>query len=115
MSSAYNQVTLVGTLKDDPETKKVGRQTKTAFTIGCARYAGPNKPYEVAYFHIVLWGKLAEIAGEFLNKEKKILVYGRLQVRSYEDKEDKSRRWITEVIGENLKFLSNPVKAEAQV
>jgi len=114
MSSAYNHVTLIGTLKDDPETKKIGKQTKTAFTIGCERYAGQNKPYEVDFFNIVLWGKLAEIAGEFLKKDKKILVDGRLQVRHYGDSGE-NRRWITEVIGENLKFLSNPVKAEAQV
>jgi single-strand DNA-binding protein len=108
--SSYNHVTLVGNLVKDPETKKVGKQTKTEFTIAVERYAGKDKEAEVDFFNIVCWGKLAEISGEYLKKDKKCLIDGRIQVRSYE--EDKKRRWITEVIAENLKFLSNPVTLE---
>ncbi|MEI7941899.1 MAG: single-stranded DNA-binding protein [Candidatus Riflemargulisbacteria bacterium] len=44
------------------------------------------------------------MSGEYLKKGRKVLVDGRIQVRSYEV--DKQRRWITEVIAENLKFLT---------
>ncbi|MDD4527004.1 MAG: single-stranded DNA-binding protein [Candidatus Margulisbacteria bacterium] len=102
--SAYNHVTLVGNLVKDPDTKKVGKKSKTDFTIAVERYAGKDKEPEVDFFNIVSWGKLAEIGGEYLKKGKKVLVDGRVQIRSYEV--DKQRRWITEVIAENLKFLS---------
>ncbi len=102
--SSYNHVTLVGNLVKDPEIKKVGKKSKTDFTIAVERYAGKDKEAEVDFFNVVSWGKLAEISGEYLQKGKKVLVDGRIQVRSYEV--DKQRRWITEVIAENLKFLT---------
>jgi single-strand DNA-binding protein len=102
--SAYNHVTLIGNLVKDPEMKKVGKNSKTDFTIAVDRYVGKDKEAEVDFFNIVSWGKLAEISGEYLKKGKKILVDGRIQVRSYEV--DKQRKWITEVIAENLKFLT---------
>lgn len=114
--SNYNHVTLVGNLVKDPVTTKVGKKTKATFTISVERYTGKDKDTEVDCFNIVLWGKLAEVAGDFLKAGKKVLVDGRLQVRSYvAEDHHKGRRWITEVIGENIKFLTNPVKAEAQV
>lgn len=102
--SAYNHVTLVGNLVKDPETKKIGKRSKTDFTLAVERYIGKDKEAEVDFFNIVSWGKLAEIGAEYLKKGKKVLVDGRIQVRSYEV--DKQRRWITEVIAENLKFLT---------
>ena len=102
--SSYNHVTLVGNLVKDPDIKKVGKQSKTDFTLAVERYAGKDKEVEVDFFNVVSWGKLAEISGEYLKKGRKVLVDGRIQVRSYEV--DKQRRWITEVIAENLKFLT---------
>jgi single-strand DNA-binding protein len=104
MGSSYNHVTLVGNLVKDPETKKVGKQTKTDFTIAVERYAGKDKDVEVDFFNVVSWGKLAEISAEYLKKGRKVLVDGRIQVRHYEV--DKDKRWIVEVVAENLKFLS---------
>lgn len=104
--SSYNHVTLVGSLVKNPETKKVGKQTKTDFTLAVERCMGTKQEAEIDYFNIVTWGKLAEISGEFLKQGKKVLVDGRIQVRSYEVKDDPKRRWITEVIAENLKFIN---------
>jgi single-strand DNA-binding protein len=100
---AYNHVTLVGTLAKDPVTKMVGKKARTDFTIGVERYAGKDKEAEVDFFNIVTWGKLAEVSGEFLKQGKKILVDGRIQVRH---SDVPGNRWITEVIAENLRFLS---------
>jgi single-strand DNA-binding protein len=99
---SYNHCTLVGTLAKDPVTKKVGRRTKTDFTIGVERYTGKDTPVEVDYFNIVTWGKLAEISGEYLKVGRKVLVDGTIQVTRTED------GWLTEVIAENLKFLTIP-------
>ncbi|MEI7942523.1 MAG: single-stranded DNA-binding protein [Candidatus Riflemargulisbacteria bacterium] len=62
--SSYNHVTLVGNLVKDPDTKKVGKQSKTDFTLAVERYAGKDKEVEVDFFNVVSWGKLAEISGQ---------------------------------------------------
>jgi single-strand DNA-binding protein len=99
---SYNHVTLVGTLAKDPVTKMVGKKAKTDFTIGVERFSGQD----VDFFNIVTWGRLAEVSGEYLKQGKKILVDGRIQVRHCDIP---GNRWITEVIAENLKFLSKAV------
>ncbi len=109
--SAYNHVTLVGNLVKDPEIKKIGKRSKTDFTIAVERYKGKDQEAEVDFFNVVSWGKLAEISGDYLKKGKKVLVDGKIQVRSYEV--DGQRKWITEIIAESFKFLS--VKTEASV
>ena len=102
--SGYNHVTLVGVLVTDPEIENIGKKTKAIYQIGVDRYCGKDKKSEVDFFNIVSWGKLAEITNEYLEKGKRVLVDGRIQVRSSE--EDGKRRWITEVVAENIKFLS---------
>lgn len=112
--SSYNRITLVGNLVKDPEIKKVGKQSKADFTLAVERYLGKDKEPAVDFFNVVSWGKLAEVCGSFLNKGKKVLVDGRIQVRTY--MKDEERRWITEIVAENLKFLSpTPATMEAKV
>jgi len=72
--STYNRVTLVGNLVKDPESKMVGKQSKTTFTIAVDRYMGKDKEAEVDYFNIVSWGKLADVCTDYLQKGKKVLV-----------------------------------------
>ena len=102
--STYNHVTLVGNLVKNPEIKKVGKKSKANFTIAVERYMGKDQEAAVDYFNIISWGKLAEVIGEYLQKGKKVLVDGRIQIRSYNTESEK--RWITEVIAENIKFLT---------
>jgi len=87
--AGYNHVTLVGNLVKDPEVNE------TEETITVERYAGKEKEPEVDFFNIVSRGKLAEICLTHLKKGKKVLVDGRVQVRSYEV--EKQRCWITEI------------------
>jgi single-strand DNA-binding protein len=110
-NGAYNHVTLVGNLVKDPDAKMVGKQAKTTFSIAVERYQGPDKEAAVDFFNVVSWGKLAEISGDYLKKGRKVLVDGRIQIRSY--KKDEQQRWITEVVAENLKFLSGSKTAPA--
>jgi hypothetical protein len=71
--SAYNHVTLVGNLIKDPESIKIGKKTKSSFTIAVERYTGKDKEPEVDFFNIITWGKLADVVTEFLQKGKKFL------------------------------------------
>jgi single-strand DNA-binding protein len=106
--SGYNHITLVGNLVKDPVFKKVGKKSKADFVLSVERYQGQGKEPLYDYFNIVCWGKLAEIAGEFLKAGKKVLIDGRIQVTC--KTVDLKRNWLTEVVVENLKFLSSPVK-----
>ena len=107
MTSSYNYVTLIGHLSTDTTLKKVGKKSKTTFKLAVERFNGLDKPKEIDQFNIVTWGKLAEICNEFLENGKKVLIDGRIQV-TQTGKGDK-KRWVTEVIAENLKFLSNTI------
>ncbi len=60
---------------------------------------------EVEWHKLVAWGKLAEVCGEYLAKGSKIHVDGRLQTRSWEDR-DGNKRWTTEIVVQELTFLS---------
>ena len=102
--SNYNHVTLVGNLVKDPEVKVVNKRSKASFTIAVERSFGKDKVEVVDYFQIISWGKLAEICGMYLKKGKKVLVDGRIQIRAYEV--DNQKKWVTEVVAENCKFLS---------
>lgn len=69
---------------------------------------------ESAEFHnIVMWGKLAETAASFLQKGTTVLVEGRLETRSWQDK-DANNRKVTEIVAENVQFGARPAAAGAQ-
>lgn len=99
-----NKVILVGRLTKDPEVRytQTGKVVAT-FTLAVDRYTGQGQK-EADFIPVVVWGKVAEVCGNNLTKGQKVLVDGRLQVRSYEDKQGQ-RRWVTEVIGQLVEFL----------
>lgn len=106
-----NKVILVGRLTRDPETRSTnGGQTVATIGIATNNYwtdkAGQRQ--ERTEFHnIVLWGRLAEIAGQYLTKGQEAYFEGRLQSRTYTGKDGIERR-ITEIVGENMQLGSRP-------
>ncbi len=101
-----NKVILVGRLTRDPEVKNTqsGRAVAT-FTLAVdRRYKGKDGKKEADFIPIVFWGKQAELVGQYLSKGSQIGVSGRLQVRNY-DAQDGTKRYVTEVIGDELTFL----------
>lgn len=104
-----NKVILVGRLTRDPETRSTNTG-QTVATIGIATNnywtdkAGQRQ--ERTEFHnIVLWGRLAEIAGQYLSKGQEAYFEGRLQSRAYTGKDGIERR-VTEIVGENMQLGS---------
>lgn len=104
-----NKVILVGRLTRDPETRSTNTG-QTVATIGIATNnywtdkAGQRQ--ERTEFHnIVLWGRLAEIAGQYLSKGQEAYFEGRLQSRTYTGKDGIERR-VTEIVGENMQLGS---------
>jgi len=113
MSFNYNHITLVGRLTRDPELVTDSDYTKTTFSIAVSRsYKKEDGTSDADFIPIVIWGKLAEVAKQYLTKGQPVLVEGRLQIRTYEKEGDKRR--ISEVSVDNLQFLGGfPTEKEA--
>jgi len=105
-----NKAFLVGRLCQDPEVRytQAGKAV-ASFTIAVNEGYGERKT--VQYIPIVCWEKLAEACGNNLNKGSKVLVEGKLQIRSY-DANDGSKRRIAEVIAQNMEFLEKKQQGE---
>ena len=100
-----NLAILIGRLTADPEPRYTSNGTAVAsFTIATDRFDKEGEK-ETTFIPIVVWRKQAENCAEYLRKGSLAAVEGRINVRSYEDKEGK-KRWVTEVVAEAVKFLS---------
>lgn len=105
-----NKAILVGRLTKDPEVKYTltGKMVAT-FTLAVDRGYQKDKAREADFVPIVVWGQPAEFCGNYLNKGSKILVDGRLQIRSYE--KDGQRRYVTEVVANSVEALGSQRKS----
>ena len=100
-----NHVTLIGRLTKDPEVRYTQSGTPVGtFTLAVDRRVQKDKPKEADFIPCVVWGKTAEVVGNWCKKGKQVGVEGRIQVRSY-DAKDNSKRYVTEVIVSNLELL----------
>lgn len=109
-----NKVVLLGRLTKDPDVKytQTGKVV-TQFTLAVDRPfkdAGGNK--EADFIPVVVWGKAAELVGNSCQKGHRLLVEGRLQIRSY-DAKDGTKRWVTEVIANSVEFIERKADAAA--
>ena len=112
-----NKVMIIGRLGCDPETKQtsagpVCRLSVGAIEHGKARDGSTKEATE--WFHVVAWGKLAEICGQYLRKGRQVYVEGPLRTRKYTDKSG-VERYISEVIARTVDFIdsANTGKQEA--
>lgn len=105
---SVNKVILIGNLGQDPELKYTpSGAAVTNFSIATKEVwkdNDGNQQERTEWHRIVLWRKLAEIAGEWLKKGKKVYIEGKLQTRSWEDK-DGVKRYTTEIVGDTMTML----------
>lgn len=108
-----NKIILLGRLTKDPEVRYTqSGKVVTQFTLAVDRpFAAADGKKEADFIPVVIWGKSAELAGNSLGKGQRVLVEGRVQIRSY-DANDGSKRWMTEVIADRFEFVER--KADAQ-
>jgi len=101
-----NKVVLIGRLTKDPELKfTAGTGTAVAtFTLAVDRRVTKDRPREADFIPIVVWGKPAEVAANYMSKGKLVGIAGRIQTRSYEAK-DGTKRYVTEVVADEFQFL----------
>lgn len=106
-----NKVVLVGRLTRDPEVRSTASgQSVTSISLATNNYwtdKSGQKQERTEFHNIVLWGRLAEIAGQYLTKGQEAYFEGRLQTRTYTGKDGIERR-ITEVVADNMQLGSKP-------
>jgi single-strand DNA-binding protein len=109
MAGSVNKVIIIGHLGANPEVKYLpsGQAVCEMRVATSERWTDKqtNQPQERTEWHrIVVWGKAAENCGKFLAKGRQVYVEGRLQTRSWDDK-DGNKRYMTEIVGDQVVFL----------
>ncbi len=108
MAGGVNKAILIGNLGADPEVRFTpGGQAVANFRIATSESwtdKGGQKQERTEWHRIVVWGKLAELCGEYLAKGRQCYVEGRLQTREWMDKEN-HKNYTTEVVANNVVFL----------
>ena len=107
--SNLNKVLLMGNLTRDPEVRYTPKGTAVAdLGIAINRYFqgdGGEKREETTFVDVTLWGRQAEIAGEWLKKGRGVFIEGRLQLDTWDDKQSGQKRSKLKVIGEHMQFV----------
>jgi len=108
--AGVNKVILLGHLGKDPVVRTLESGAKVAnFSLATSRtYKGQDGKVidETEWHNVSLWGNLAELAEKYLSKGRQVYVEGRLRTRQYDDK-DGVKKYVTEIIGENLNFVGS--------
>ncbi|AGC42462.1 single-strand binding protein [Myxococcus stipitatus DSM 14675] len=108
MAGGVNKVILIGNLGADPEVRFTpGGQAVANFRIATSESwndKNGQKQERTEWHRIVVWGKLAELCGEYLKKGRQCYVEGRLQTREWTDKENR-KNYTTEVVANAVTFL----------
>jgi len=109
MAKGFNKVILMGNLTRDPESRTTPNgQNVTNFSLAVNRswrdQSGQTQE-QVSYIDCVAWGKAGEIMQQYLTKGSAVLVSGRLEQRSWDDKDSGQKRSKVEVIVEDFNFV----------
>ena len=108
--ASFNKVILVGNLTRDPQVKyTTGGTAVTEIGLAVNRrwMDKPSNQWkeETTFVDITLWGRTADIAGEYLAKGRSVLIEGRLQLDTWDDRESGQKRSKLRVVGENMTML----------
>src|SRR3954451_2327576 len=107
--ASFNKVILLGNLTRDPEVRYTPKGSAVC-DLGIAvnrvyTTDSGEKREEVTFVEVVLWARLAEIAGEYLKKGRPVFIEGRLQMDSWDDKQTGQKRTRLRVVAENMQLL----------
>ncbi|HKB75128.1 MAG TPA: single-stranded DNA-binding protein [Myxococcales bacterium] len=115
--SGVNKVILVGNLGKDPEVRYTpGGQAVANFTIATNENwtdKSGQKQERTEWHRIVVWGKQAELCGEYLSKGRQVYLEGRLQTREWTNKEG-AKQYTTEVVANQVVFLSGGERGQGR-
>jgi len=106
-----NKVFILGNLTRDPELRQTpSGQNVATFGVATNRIWGSptGKQTQTEFHNIVVWGRLAEIAHQYLAKGRLVLVEGRLNTRTWQDQQTGQKRSRTEIVAETLQLGPRP-------
>ena len=105
--SSMNKVILIGRLGQDPELKEFDNGNMAKFSIATSEKwknkDSGNQEEKTEWHNIVVWGKTAEFAGEWLKKGQLVSIEGKLQTRSWES--DGVKKYMTEIVADTITML----------
>ena len=108
MNAIKNKVQLIGNLGSAPEVKDLDNGNKVPrFSLATSEYyvnKKGEKVNETQWHNIVIWGKLADIAGRYLQKGSQVVIEGKLSNRNYTDKEG-AKKYFTEIVANEMLML----------
>ncbi len=106
--ASLNKVMLIGNLGKDPEVRyTTSNQAVASFSLATSeKFKNKTGEWEerTEWHNITLWGRLAEIAKDYLAKGKTVYIEGRLQTRKWQDKDGRDR-YTTEIVGDKMQML----------
>ncbi len=106
--ASLNKVMLIGNLGKDPEVRyTTSGQAVASFSLATSeKFKNKSGDWEerTEWHRVTLWGKQAEIAGEYLAKGKTVYIEGRLQTRKWTDR-DGNEKYTTEIVGDRMQML----------
>lgn len=109
MSNGVNKAILVGNLGKNPEIRyTASSQAVASFAIATSetyKDKGGTKQTKTVWHNIVIWGKLAEIANKFLKKGSTVYLEGKINNRSYDDR-DGNKKYLSEIIADKMIMLA---------
>ncbi|MCI9292974.1 MAG: single-stranded DNA-binding protein [Erysipelotrichaceae bacterium] len=107
-----NRVVLVGRITKDPELRKTqSGASVVSFTLACNRRNKQEGQPDADFINCQAWGKTAEVICQYVFKGHLLGLEGRIQTRSYDDKDGK-RVYVTEVVADSVQFLESKKQAE---
>lgn len=111
-----NKVFLIGRLTRDPELRYTSSNIAVAtFSIAVDRnFSNAAGEREADFINIVVWRKQAENVKNYMHKGSQVAIDGRIQTRSYDDTDGK-KRYVTEVVADNVQFLDSKGSRNASV
>lgn len=103
-----NKVTLIGRLTKEPELKYTGNNVATcSFSLAVnRRFNKPGEERQADFLNIIAWNKLGEFCGNYFKKGKQVAISGRIQTRTWDDKNGK-RQYFTEIVAEEAYFADS--------
>ena len=106
-----NKVILVGRITKDPALRKTQNGTSVvSFTLACNRRV-PSQGQDADFINCVAWNKTADFMAQYVRKGALLGIEGRIQTRSYDDKDGK-RVYVTEVVANSVQLLESKKQAE---
>jgi single-strand DNA-binding protein len=112
---SVNKVILVGNVGKDPELRYTPSGTGVCnFSLATSQKLKDKRGEQqesTEWHNIVAWAGLAEICGKYLQKGKQIYIEGRIQTRSYDDR-DGNKRYVTEIVADQMQMLGGGEKSQ---